>query len=119
MQGKTAIANILKLEGVESFVCFPNNAIIEAAAEIGERAQDGEVRVRLEREANQVGQRGEREIQLLKVVGERVLRIHVERRALLARERLERDALAAGLAVLVTKIVHGASYACAQRGIQI
>lgn len=37
MQGKTAIANILKLEGVESFVCFPNNAIIEAAAEIGIR----------------------------------------------------------------------------------
>ncbi len=37
MQGKSVIANILKLEGVESFVCFPNNAIIEAAAEIGIR----------------------------------------------------------------------------------
>lgn len=37
MQGKTAIANILKLEGVEHLVCFPNNAIIDAAAEAGIR----------------------------------------------------------------------------------
>ena len=32
MQGKTAIARILKAEGVEHLTCFPNNAIIEAAA---------------------------------------------------------------------------------------
>jgi acetolactate synthase-1/2/3 large subunit len=32
MQGRTAIAKILKLEGVESLACFPNNAVIEAGA---------------------------------------------------------------------------------------
>lgn len=32
MQGKTAIARILKAEGVEHLTCFPNNAIIEASA---------------------------------------------------------------------------------------
>ena len=28
MYGKTAVANILKLEGVEHLFCFPNNALI-------------------------------------------------------------------------------------------
>ena len=37
MLGKNAIANILKLEGVEQLTCFPNNAIIESAAEAGIR----------------------------------------------------------------------------------
>jgi acetolactate synthase-1/2/3 large subunit len=37
MQGKVAIANILRLEGVEYLTCFPNNAIIDAAAEAGIR----------------------------------------------------------------------------------
>ncbi|MBI2372089.1 MAG: thiamine pyrophosphate-requiring protein [Deltaproteobacteria bacterium] len=37
MQGRAAIANILKLEGVEHLLCFPNNAIIDAAAEAGIR----------------------------------------------------------------------------------
>lgn len=32
MLGKTAIANILKLEGVEYIICYPSNALIDAAA---------------------------------------------------------------------------------------
>ncbi|MBI4241817.1 MAG: thiamine pyrophosphate-requiring protein [Candidatus Rokubacteria bacterium] len=32
MLGKTAIVNILKLEGVEYIICYPSNAIIDAAA---------------------------------------------------------------------------------------
>lgn len=37
MQAKTAIAKILKAEGVEHLTCFPNNAVIEAAAVEGIR----------------------------------------------------------------------------------
>ena len=37
MQGKTAIANILKQEGVELAFCFPNNALIDAIAAAGIR----------------------------------------------------------------------------------
>lgn len=37
MYGKTAIANILKLEGVEYLFCFPNNALIDAGAAAGIR----------------------------------------------------------------------------------
>jgi len=37
MKGKTAIVNILKLEGVESLTCFPANALIDAAASQGIR----------------------------------------------------------------------------------
>ncbi|MBI4594037.1 MAG: hypothetical protein HY728_07455, partial [Candidatus Rokubacteria bacterium] len=37
MQAKTAIAKILKQEGVEHLTCFPNNAIIEAGAVEGIR----------------------------------------------------------------------------------
>jgi acetolactate synthase I/II/III large subunit len=37
MQGKTAIANILKQEGVDAAFCFPNNALIDAAAAAGIR----------------------------------------------------------------------------------
>jgi acetolactate synthase-1/2/3 large subunit len=37
MQGKTAIANILKQEGVDVTFCFPNNALIDAAAAAGIR----------------------------------------------------------------------------------
>ena len=37
MQAKTAIAKILKLEGVDHLACFPNNAIIEAGAVEGIR----------------------------------------------------------------------------------
>ena len=37
MQGKTAIARILKIEDVESVVCFPNNLLIDAVAAEGIR----------------------------------------------------------------------------------
>ncbi len=37
MKGVTAIANVLKMEGVEYLFCFPNNPIIEAAATAGIR----------------------------------------------------------------------------------
>lgn len=37
MQGKTAIANILKMEGVEHIICFPRNPLIDAATEVGIR----------------------------------------------------------------------------------
>jgi acetolactate synthase-1/2/3 large subunit len=37
MYGKTAIANILKMEGVEYLFCFPNNALIDAGAAAGIR----------------------------------------------------------------------------------
>ena len=37
MQGKTAIANILKQEGVEVAFCFPNNTLIDAIAATGIR----------------------------------------------------------------------------------
>ena len=35
MQGNTAIANVLKLEGTEYLFCYPGNALIEAAAIAG------------------------------------------------------------------------------------
>jgi len=35
MQGNTAIANILKMEGTEYLFCYPANALIEAAAIAG------------------------------------------------------------------------------------
>ena len=37
MQGKDAIAKVLKSEGVEYLACFPVNAIIEGAASEGIR----------------------------------------------------------------------------------
>ncbi len=37
MLGKTAIANILKIEGVEYLICYPANALIDAAAAAGIR----------------------------------------------------------------------------------
>ena len=37
MEAKTAVAKILKAEGVEHLLCFPNNALIEAAAVEGIR----------------------------------------------------------------------------------
>ncbi|MBI2544732.1 MAG: thiamine pyrophosphate-binding protein, partial [Candidatus Rokubacteria bacterium] len=37
MDAKTAVAKILKVEGVEHLLCFPNNALIEAAAVEGIR----------------------------------------------------------------------------------
>jgi acetolactate synthase-1/2/3 large subunit len=37
MQGKTAIANILKQEGTDYVFCFPNNTLIDAAAAAGIR----------------------------------------------------------------------------------
>ncbi len=37
MLGKAIIAQVLRLEGVEYLACFPNNAIIDAAAEVGIR----------------------------------------------------------------------------------
>ena len=37
MNGITAIANILKLEGVEYMSCFPQNVLIDPAAEVGIR----------------------------------------------------------------------------------
>ncbi len=37
MQGKTAIASILKQEGVELAFCFPNNPLIDAIAAAGIR----------------------------------------------------------------------------------
>ena len=37
MQGKTAVASILKQEGVEVVFCFPNNPLIDAAASAGIR----------------------------------------------------------------------------------
>ncbi len=37
MQGKTAIANILKQEGVELAFCFPNNPLVDAIAAAGIR----------------------------------------------------------------------------------
>ena len=35
MEGNTAIANILRMEGTEYLFCFPANALIEAAAVAG------------------------------------------------------------------------------------
>ncbi len=35
MQGSTAFANILKMEGTEYLFCFPSNTLIEAAAVAG------------------------------------------------------------------------------------
>ena len=37
MEGKTAVASILKQEGVEVVFCFPNNSLIDAAAAAGIR----------------------------------------------------------------------------------
>ena len=37
MQGRTAIANVLKQEGVEYLFCYPNNPLIDACADAGIR----------------------------------------------------------------------------------
>jgi len=37
MQGRDAIAKVLKAEGVEYLTCFPNNSIIEGVAAVGIR----------------------------------------------------------------------------------
>ena len=37
MEGETAVANILKQEGVDVIFCFPNNSLIDAAASAGIR----------------------------------------------------------------------------------
>ena len=46
MQGRTAIAKILKMEGVEFISGFPQNPVIEAAAEEGIRSIMGKVYMR-------------------------------------------------------------------------
>ena len=61
---------------------------VEAAAGIGEHAEHGEVRVGFDGVANQVVHRRQRGIQLLEMVGQRVLGIDVKRRAEFFGERV-------------------------------
>src|SRR5207247_7080336 len=65
---------------------------VEPAAEIGERAQDREIGVGLDRVADQVIERRERSVELLEMVRQRALRIDVEWRAKLFDERFNRNA---------------------------
>ena len=69
----------------------------------------GQIRVRLHRETNQVVERRERGIQLLKMILQRALRIDVKRRAEFFRERLDAHAFAEQFVSDVTKIVHEAA----------
>src|SRR5205814_10200701 len=79
---------------------------IKPAAEIGERAEDGKVGVRLHGVANQVIERRQRGLQLPKVVRQRALRINIERCAEFPGERFERNTLAMKLSVNIVEIVH-------------
>ena len=79
---------------------------VKTAAEIGEHAQHGEVGVGLHREAHEVIERRERAVQLLKMVGQRALRIDVERRAKFFGQRFDGNTFAIQLFSAVMKSVH-------------
>ena len=79
---------------------------VEAAAEVGERAQDGKIGIGFDREANEMLHRRHGAVELLKMVRQRALRIDVKRRAEPARERFHGDTFAEQFFADVTKIMH-------------
>ena len=79
---------------------------VVAAAQPGQRPHDGRVRVGFHGEANEVIQRRQCSVELLEVVGQRVLRIDIERGAELADHRPDRHPLAVKVATHVMKIMH-------------
>ena len=74
---------------------------------LGQRAQHGQVGVGLDREADQVLHAGQRAVQVLEMLRQRVLRIDVKRRAESPRQRLDGHPFAAKLVPNVTKVMHG------------
>ena len=81
---------------------------VESAAEVGERAQHGEIRVCLDGVADEVVEREQRGAKFSEMVGQRSLRIDIERRAEFFGERFHGNALAVKPPSHVMEIVHGA-----------
>src|SRR5207247_8832556 len=79
---------------------------IVATAQIGQRAHDRRVGVRLDGKANEMGQRRQSLLELLKVIGQGVLGIDVERGAELLDERCDRYPFAEELPTNVVEIMH-------------
>ena len=84
----------------------PPLTISKPLPEIREHAQHGEIGIGLHREADEVVQRRERAIQLLKMVGQRALRIDVERRAKFLHQRINGYTFAIQFFSAVMKTVH-------------
>ena len=85
---------------------FPFAHHIKPAPQPRQGAHDGRVGVGLHRETDHVIQRGERLVQLLKMIGQCLLGINVKGRAELADERFNGHAFAVEPASDVKKIVH-------------
>ena len=81
---------------------------VESAAEPGQHAQHGQVGVGLDGEADQVVHAGQGPVQVLEMLGQRVLRIDVKGRAEPPRERLDGDAFAVKPVAGITKVMHRA-----------
>ena len=80
---------------------------VEAAAEIGQRPQDGEVGIRLSwRNKSRWSSGARARLEFLKMIRQRALRIDVKRRAEFFGERVDGDAFAKQIFADVTKIVH-------------
>src|SRR5438046_2339434 len=80
---------------------------IEATAEAGERAQHGDIGVRLDRITDEVVQRRQCGIELAEMTRQRALRIDIRRRGVLSDERFDGNAFATKLAGPVTATLAG------------
>src|ERR1043166_3603017 len=80
---------------------------VETTAEVGEGADDREVRIRFHRKANEMVETAQLGVELAEMIFERVLRVHVKRRAVFLHERVDAHAFAEQLAADIPKIMHG------------
>ena len=102
--GESAFPRIAS--GFEDAEKFAAGNDIEAGAGLGEQFQDGAIRVRFDRVANEVIERRERRIEPAIVIEDRARAIDIERRAELLRDALEIDLFAIKPAVAVMKRMH-------------
>ena len=79
---------------------------VEAAAQIGQDAQDGQIGIGLDGEADAVVQGAERGFQAGKMVGQRAPGIDIKGRAVFFGQRADRNSLAKEPAIPVTKRMH-------------
>ena len=79
---------------------------VEAGAQIGQDAQNGQVGIRLDGEADAVVQRPQGAVEAPEMAGQRLLRINVKGRAVLFGQRLHGDSFAEKFAVPVMKRMH-------------
>ena len=80
---------------------------VEPAAMLGQDLEDAQVRVRLDRVADQRINLGKRRLQRLQGLQEHPLAVDVERRPVLLGQLGDRGVLAVELAVAVVEVVHG------------